>query len=186
MNEKMRVEGKETVSESTKERGRVTGHSSSHDGSGEFADWSVPIGMKMIGFEAGRTIELRRFEFCRIRIWIRMYVPFDFPEDRIDQAEERFVLEMLGRESESLVGNNVDIHIPDNDIEVLSLGKCRSVGIIYGLTLKSQRNEFESNVVDVIKERPVSDGADIRLEFEHLSEEMARKLDKHHARIKSE
>lgn len=180
----MKVEGSKTESETISERGRPISHSASHDGSGKAAEMAVPFGMRMVGFEAGRTIELKRFEFCRIRLWARVYFPEGVPKERAEEAIERFVQEMLRREEESVSGRKVDVHIPDADLGVLQECVHRTIGVLYGLTLKSGKNEFESNVVDVIEELPVSDGEDLIAAFDRLSDEMAEKLDKHHKRIK--
>jgi hypothetical protein len=181
---KMKVEGNITESRQVKERGRVKGYESSHEGSGNFADQEVCNGMRMIGFEAGRTIELRRFEFCRIRLWIKVYLPDGIEKDDVQDAEENFINSMLSREEAAVVENDYDGIVSDDSIGILSKCVCRSIGVLYGLTLKSGKNEFESDVVDIIEERPISDEDDLLDAFEQLSDEMAAKLDYHHNRIK--
>lgn len=189
---KMRVEGNRTESETVKERGRSIGHSSSHEGSGKVSDFETPgdllialSGMRMIGFEAGRTIELRRFEFCRIRLRVRMFFPSDVPCDKIEEAQEKFILEMLDREEKSVLGKDASADVSDECRDILSMGKYRSIGVSYGLTLKSRKNEYESHVVDVMEEMMVSDGEDILEAFDRLADEMAERLNSHHGRIKN-
>ena len=180
----MKIEGNMTESRQVKERGQAKGYESIHSGSGKFAEREVPYGKGMIGFEAGRTIELRKFEFCRIRLWIKAYLQDGMDKEVVQKAEEEFIHEMLAREEAAVVGGKKDGDVSGESLDVLSRCICRSIGVLYGLTLKSGKNEFESNVVDVIEERPISDGDNLLDSFEQLSDEMAAKLDYHHNRIK--
>lgn len=181
----MRTEGNMTETREVKMRGTPVGYESSHDGSRKFADYTdYPVDLKMVGFEAGRTIELRRFEFCRIKLRLRLRMIEGLPKGEVEAAAERFIISMLEREEKSVSGQRMDVHIPDHDSELLMQCVHRSVGVQYGLTLKSGTKEYESHSVDVIEEMPVSDGADLVAAFEVLSDEMAEKLDRHHKRIK--
>ena len=180
----MKIEGNRTESRQIKERGQAKGYESTHSGSGKFAEREVPYGKGMIGFEAGRTIELRRFEFCRIRLWIKAYLQDGMDKEVVQKAEEEFILEMLAREEAAVVDGKHDGVVSDEALDVLSRCVCRSVGVLYGLTLKMSDNDRESEQVDVIEEMPISDVADLLEAFEGLSDEMAAKLSEHYKRIK--
>jgi hypothetical protein len=179
-----RVEGNKTESQTKKEKGNVTGHEASHCGSGVIAEHCSGEGLQEIGFKAGRTIELRRFEFCRISLGIRVRVPRDMEPDLMRDALEDVVLQLVAREEGAVAGTEYTGKASDVSLEAISKGVCRNISVGYGLTLKSGSREYESYQVDLIEHRPVSDSADLLAEFEVLSEEMAAYLDKQHKRIK--
>jgi hypothetical protein len=183
----MIVEGNCCKSEVKKKKGNVIGCSSEHGGSGKQAEHCACGGMRMVGFESARTIELKRFEFCRVRLWIKTYFTDGLDKDTAQVAIEEFILEMLKREEASVSPRSTEVYEPmisDDARDTLSRCVCRRIGVLYGLTLKNGKNEFESDGVDVIEELPISDGADIVAEFNKLSDEMAEKLNGHYTRIK--
>jgi len=184
MNE-MKVEGNKTVSETVKDRGTPISHTSEHSSSDKSGVHGICGGNKtQIGFEAGRTIELKQYEFCRIRLGLRLRLPDSVNKETAKEAARQFVDEMLKREESAVQGGDYATQITDETKAVLSNCVCRCIKVLYGLTLKSGSNKFESHQVDIIEELPVSDGADLVAEFESLSSEMAEDLDKEHNRIK--
>lgn len=176
------IEGNKTESRVVKKSGTVKGTESYHVGNGKFGYHSF-VNLPREGFSSGRTIELRRFEFCRIKLGISLSVPNDIDSDIAYSICKKFILEMIKREEYAIKKEEYTIELDGDDIDVLSRCLCRTININYGLTLKANK-DFESHQVDVIEEIPVSDGDDIFVEFEKLSDEMAKKLDEEHSRIK--
>ncbi len=177
------TEGNRTISRVVKERGRVVGHSSEHGGSGKMATHVVGEGLVKTGFKGGRTIELRRFESCRIKLGAWAWVPEGLDKKDVKVAAKSFILEMLKREEASVGDGNYEVDIPSEAISILNKCRGRYISVIYGLTLKSGK-EFETQQVDVFEDLPVSDGADLIVAFDNLSDEMAAELDEENKRIK--
>lgn len=178
------VEGNKSKSELVKEKGQAIGHASSHDASGKTAEHGFCGNLRELGFKAGRTIELRRFEFCRVGLSVRSRVKQGDDVQSVREALEVFVTELLKREEAAVSNGSYTVQIPDSALETLAGCVCRCIQVSYGLTLKSGTKEYESHQVDLVEELPVSDGADLFSEFEKLSDEMAEYLDRQHKRIK--
>ena len=148
------VEGNVSQSKLVKEKGQPKGNSSSHGGSGKIGQHCDSDGLNSYSFESGRTIELRRFEFCRIKIGLS--VQFEFGDRSVVRsAVKSFVLEMLKREEAGIEDNKYMPVIEDDTLDLLSSCVNRRLFVGYGLTLKASK-EFESHQVDTMEEVPVS------------------------------
>lgn len=179
-----KVEGNKTESEVIKERGAVKSHQSQHDVSGKAGEHEFCGNLPQLGFKSGRTIELKRFEFCRVGLSIRVRIPKGQQHEAVREALETFVTEMVKREEAHVAGSDYNVDISDEVKDTISRCVCRCITVNYGLTLKSGIKEFESHQVDLMEELPVSDKADLTETWEALSEEMASYLDTQHKRIK--
>lgn len=141
-------------------------------------------GLADVGFSSGRTIELKRFEFCRIKVGMNCSVPNDVGKGDIMEALEEFVLGFVKKEEAALVGNSEPWSPRVEIVDLLNECPCRKIMIAYGLTLKSGKNEYESEQVDISEDIPLSDGVDIKESFLKLSDEIAGYIHTHHQRIK--
>ncbi len=178
-----KVEGNVTESRVVNDRGQPVEHETTQGGSGKFAMHSDGSEMERVGFQSGRTIELRRFEFARVKLGISVSYQ-GVQRDSVLAACENFILEMVKRE-EAAVGKSK--YVPDVPADVIGLlDNCvrRTISLSYGLTLKAAK-DYESHQVDVIEELPISDGASIVEAFEALSEELAEKTNEQYLRIRS-
>lgn len=182
--DEIKVEGSITESRVVKEGGQVVHHESEQGGDGILATHQCCGNLFKTGFSAGRTIELRQFEFCRVKLKLVVRVPKDVGRDDTEKAVDNFTLEMLAREEAAVSGRQYEVNITDETKEILSKCICRCVELQYGLTLKSATKKFESHQVDIIRELPVSDNVDLIESFESLSTSMADRLNSHHERIK--
>ena len=99
------IEGNKTESSTVKEYGKVVGHSATHSGNGKvgFCDF---VYLPRTGFESGRTIELKRFEFCRIKLGLDVSVPDGINKNDAYSACKNFILEMVRREEVAVGGGN--------------------------------------------------------------------------------
>jgi hypothetical protein len=177
------VEGNKTESEVIKYKGKAIGHDCTYEGTGRAALHEY-LFLPRRGFKSGRTIELRRFEFCRISIGLDVSVPEGLTKEEVYEACMEFCLEHLQAEEVAVGQGNYDPKISERTFEVLGMCEARMVSLHYGLTLKAAK-EFESHQVDVLNWEPVSDGEDMEEFFQKLSDEMAEKLDAQDKRIKS-
>lgn len=178
-----KVEGNRTISKVEKFKGEAIGHQATYEGSGKVAEHTVAR-LPRVGFEAGRTIELRRFEFCRMKLGLHVSVPESISMIAAEDAICAFVLGMLKREEQAVVGRPSPVELSENARGVLAQCSCRTIYLLYGLTLQAAK-QFESHQVDVIEELPISDSEDLIVEWEKLSDEMAAKLHEQHERIKT-
>lgn len=176
------VEGNKAKSEVTKEKGKVVDYDSSYGGSGKEGECDLGLLSPMVAFEAGRTIELKRFEFCRIKLGLR--VRYEHEKDEVKGAIREFILKMVEREEAGVEGKEYKGSVSEKSASVISGCKNRYIYVAYGLTLKAAK-EYESHQVDIIEEIPVSDDADIFAAFEELSDQIAAELDEERTRIKS-
>lgn len=179
------VEGNICKEKLLKLKGEPVSHSSSHYGSGKIGVHSDRTDLFSYGFKSGRTIVLRRFEFCRIKLHLN--VKFDNEDDMsiVRRAVKNFILEMLKREEFGIEEKDYKPQFEANTIGILNACMDRSIFISYGLTLKGVK-EFESHQVDTMEEIPISNGDDIVSVFEIISDDMAADIAEQHSRIKSE
>ena len=177
------VEGNRSESEVIKYKGIPIGHDADYGGTGRAALHEY-VFLPRRGFKASRTIELRRFEFCRISIGLDVSVPDELTREEVYEACIEFCLEHLQAEETAVDQGNYKPQVSERTLEVLNKCKARMVSLHYGLTLKAAK-EFESHQVDVLNWEPVSEGADLTAFFSQLSDEMAEKLDEQDKSIKS-
>jgi len=178
------IQGNKCFSETVKNKGMVCGHESNHEGADCFCSQSSCAGLREIGFQAGRTIELKRFEFARIKIGINVGSTDVNDRETVKSIVSNFVLELLKREELALAKQKYEVDITQEHLNILNACCCRKIMLTYGLTLKSGTNEYESHSFDVIEEIPLYDGQDIMEAFEELSDYLAMQLKYHHDRIK--
>lgn len=180
------VEGNKFRSRVMKKSGITTGYESGHEGVGETAFHDMAYGLPEVGFDAGRTIALRQFEFCRIKLGLRLRYNDELDRSDVRTAAKQFVLEMLRREELAVTSPNekCELNIDSKHVDILNSCVSRSIRVSYGLTLKTAK-QYESEQVDNGEELPVDDGADIVESFEALSNMLASEISIEHDRIKS-
>jgi hypothetical protein len=180
------VEGNKSGSVVVKQGGDVVAHRSRHDGNGQYAMHVVNGNLPEKGFVAGRTIELARYEFCRLKLGLRVKIPAGIDHDDVWSALEAFVLEMVRKEEAAVSKAEYVQKLMPEGAEHSVLSRCteRVMDVSYGLTLKSTTNQYESHQVDILQGYPISDGADLFEEYGRLSDEMAEIIARHHDRIK--
>lgn len=178
------VQGNKVFSETVKNKGTVCSHVSNHEGSDRFCEQSSCMGLREIGFQAGRTIELKRFEFARIKIGISVGSTDVHGREAVKSIVSNFVLELLKREELALAKQKYEVDITQEHLNVLNECYCRKIMLTYGLTLKSGTNEYESHSFDVIEDIPLYDGQNIMEAFDELSDYLGVQLKCHYDRIK--
>jgi len=179
------VEGNKFYSKVMKKSGAVVGRESSHEGSVETAFQDFKYGLPEVAFDSGRTIALKQFEFCRVKLGIRLRYDGELDRSSVRTAAKTFIREMLKRE-ELAVTNPGEKYVPDVDQDIIDiLNSCvgRSIRVSYGLTLQTAK-KYESEQADTGEELPIDDGADIFLSFEALSDMLAEEIADEHRRIK--
>ena len=179
----MIVEGNRFSSDTTKVKGSICAHSSETSGTFEFVEHNHCSKMRDIGFQAGRTIELKRFEFARVKLGLVVGM-CDFDRDDVQEAIENFILDRLRKEEKAIGKTDYLSEVSDLSVSMLDNCKCRRILVSYGLTLKSGRNEYESHTVDVSEELPIKDGESVIAAFDSLSDYLTVQLKRHHNRIK--
>jgi hypothetical protein len=184
--EKMKeIEGNICKEKLLRYKGEAVGHSDSHNGSGKTGIHSGREDLFSHGFRSGRTIVLRRFEFCRIKLSLNVKFENEYDRPIVKRAVKNFILEILKREEFGIEEKEYKPQFEANTIGILNACLDRSIFVSYGLTLKGAK-EFESHQVDTMEEIPVSNGDDIVEIFEIISDDIAADISEEHARIKSE
>jgi len=178
------VEGKRSESITVKDGGSPVSDSFDQ-GAGAQAQHGNAEGLIRVGFESGRTIGLRAYEFARVRIGLRVAVPDGVPVDSAKLEMEDFIRELVEREEAGVSG----VDRTEREIDLPLLGQCigRVFVLSYGLTLKSTVNKFESHQVDLMTELPITDGPEYDLwrVFELTSDDLVADLERHKERIKN-
>jgi len=178
------VQGNSYESRALKFNGEIKKYSSKTAGSNKTGIHIDDNSLYFYGFESGRTIELKRFEFCRIKIYLKVgYFNID-DVDPVKNSVNDFVSEILKREEFGINNKEYSPVFRYNTVDILNKCLNRRIFVSYGLTLKGTK-QFESHQVDIMEEIPISNGVDIVVEFESLSDRIASGISKEHSRIKS-